>query len=561
MRSVSFLTPSGITKRATPSGITKRANAFVGVCGLFALGAVGCGERPDTYGNAVKEPIKTFALESQVAIVDESANRAVILTPRFDQELDRLSLPVGKGVLKAEVSTDKKRLFVLSSGDVPRRRESDEGARLTVIENDAERRFALESPHSGFAIDPSGRYVALFAAPDGGRQTAFVENPNEIVVVDLQAPAENAVTPRTIRSFGGRPQRVSFTQPLLVRDGSRRLLVIETDKDVQLLDLDHIRDNPRRPEITVRLTTGTNSLALKPAAVVVDDGESGKSDDARIGVRIEGNPNVFTLTLVAAATDARAEEPGTVPNDFRPEVNLTDVGGIPGDITFVRTPAGVRLAAIVPTNKTAVLVDPTTSITTKVEIPEPYSRMSLITNVVGAAGGADTALLYGSGGSRGVAFWSLGKVQEGRGYSSVEVVSLSSAIQNVMDVPPPRSELKVLQGGGANSFFVLNLASRTAAPLTTLAVPSLHISADGQRLWAFQAGSSQLSQVTLDNLHPRPLPLDRTISAVYDVHRIDGARALVAIDPRGGVGATVLDALSPDTAKSKSYYGLLLEDL
>ncbi|HVJ90407.1 MAG TPA: hypothetical protein VM580_11445, partial [Labilithrix sp.] len=176
------------------------------------------------------------------------------------------------------------------------------------------------------------------------------------------------------------------------------------------------------------------------------------------------------------------------------------------------------------------------------------------------ATGSDTALLYGTGGSRGVAFWSLGKTLD-KNYRTVEVVSLATAIARVQDVPPPRPELKVLEGQGASGFFVLNLASRTAAPLTTLAQPTLHVAPDGQRLWAFQRGSFALAAVTLESLHPIQLPLDRPIDSVFDVARVDGGRSLVALDSRGGIGATVLDALSPDTTASRSYYGLMLEGL
>ena len=48
--------------------------------------------------------------------------------------------------------------------------------------------------------------------------------------------------------------------------------------------------------------------------------------------------------------------------------------------------------------------------------------------------------------------------------------------------------------------------------------------------------------------------------AVFDV-RADGGRALVAVDTRGASAVTLLDALAPDTATSRSYYGLLFEDL
>jgi hypothetical protein len=195
-----------------------------------------------------------------------------------------------------------------------------------------------------------------------------------------------------------------------------------------------------------------------------------------------------------------------------------------------------------------------------VDLPEAYDRISLITNVVAGPGGADTALLYGANGSRGVAFWSLGRATGQQPYRSVEVVSLGAGIKQLVDVPPPRPELKVLDSG-ANTFFVLNLTNRTAAPLTTLAAPSIHVAPDGQRLWAFSRGSSQLSQVKLEDLHPIALPIERPIDAVFDVAKRDGGRALIAIDARGAVGATVIDALAPDTVTSHSYYGLLLEDL
>lgn len=539
----------------------KRACCILSLGALVAAFAVGCGDRPDSYEAAIPSQVQSFGLESQVALIDANANRVVLLTPQADQELARTSIPVGKGIIRVEASADGKRLFVLSTGDVKRKKADDERASLTVIENGQGKRYPLESPHSGFAIDPLGRWIAIFAAPGTSTQANFVENPNEIVVVDLQGPIEQAVTPRTIRSFGARPQRIQFSPPLGLRDGTRRLLAVETDQDVALLDLDHIKDKPIRPEITVRLTSGTTAQVNKPGGIVFDDGDPTRNDDARIGVRLEGSPNVVTLTLEPNAADVKPEDPATVPNDFRALVNLTDVGAAPGDIVFVRTDLGLRLAAIVPSTRKAVLVDPTTSITNEVDLPAAFSKISLITNVVGGTSGTDTALLYGSGGaSGGVAFLSLGRA-EGTPYRSVEVVSLATGIDLVTDVPPPKPELKVLRGSSQNAFFVLNLASRTASPLTTLAVPSVVVARDGQRLWAFERGKSNLAQVKLDDLHPVPLPLDRDIDAVYDVAREGGGRSLVAIDVRGGVGATVIDALAPDTAAARSYYGLLLEHL
>jgi hypothetical protein len=533
----------------------------VAVVTMTTLSMSACGDRPEVYDAPVDVEVQAFALSDRVAVLDRPANRVALLTPKPDQGLDRTFVPIGKAAVRAEASPDQKRLFVLSAGDVPRKKDKNERPSLTVVEGGVARRFELESPHSGFSIDPRGRYVALFAAPAAaGTQTAFVENPNEIVIVDLDAQPDAAVTPRTLRSFGGQPQRVSFTEPLSLPGGLRRLLVVETDQDAHLLDLDNVRATPRRPEITMRLTSGATAASVKPAAVVVDDGDPARSDDARIGIRASNDSSVFMFTLVPSPPAQVPEEPGTALNDFFPEPNQTDVGGIPGDIKFVHTDAGLRLAAVVPSAKKAVLVDPTTSITIDVALTAPYSRIALITDVVSGASAADTALLYGSASSSGVAFWSLGKTLD-KNYRTIEVVPLATSIERIRDVPPPRPELKVLEGEGSAGFFVLNLASRTAAPLTTLGQPTLHVASDGQRLWAFQRGTSQLAEVTLDNLHPIPLPLDRPIVAVFDVARADGGRSLVAIDARGAVGATVLDALAPDTTASRSYYGILLEGL
>jgi hypothetical protein len=527
-----------------------------------ALGLVACGDRSDVYDAPIRGA-STFGLEDQVAVVDDGAHRVVRLVAHADQELERTSVAIGKGVVTAAASPDGRRLFILSTGDLTRKKGNDEKPSLTVIEGATARRYPLESPHSGLSIDPLGRWVAIFAAPTSTgslKQATFVENPYEITLVDLSAPLETAVTPRTLRSFGGLPQRVSFTPQITLPGGPRRLMVVETDQDVALLDLDNASATPHRPEVTVRLTSGATATANQPGGVVVDDGDPARSDDARIGIRLANGSSVVTLTLVPNTPDAKTEDPLQIPNDFRTVVNLTEVGGVPGDIVFVRTEAGLRLAALVPTTRSAVLVDPETSIVTNVDLPEPYSKISLITNVVGGAAGSDTALLYGTGGSRGVAFWSLGRAT-GQPYRSVEVVPLSTSVGALIDVPPPRPELKVLAGNGASAFYVLNLATRTASPLTTVGTASLVVSRDGQRLWAFERGRSSLSLVSLADLHPIPLPLDRPIDSVFDVARPEGGRSLIAVDIRGAGGATVLDALVPDTAASRSYYGLLLEDL
>jgi len=516
---------------------------------------VGCGGRPSVWDDA-PSPTRTqvVGLANAVALVDDVSHRAVMLLAREDQQLDRMALPIGKGVIRVEASPDRRRLFVLATGDVPRRSARDERPSLTVIDSSEStptvKRFDLAAPRSGLAIDPRSRWVAVFAASDVA--TTFVENPNEIVLVDLDSPpTANAVVTTTLRSFGGKPQRLTFAPTLGLPEGPRRLLVVESDQDVTLLDLDHQHDAVPRPEITVRLTGGGTSKPLHPAAVAFHDGSPTRSDDARIGIRLTDDTNVITLELAPSSEG---------PNDFVPKINLTDVGGVPSDIGFVSTDGGIRLAALVPSRSSAILVESETSMTTEVKLPAPYRRMSIITDLVPRDTPTDVALLWNATSTAsGVAFWALGKTA-GQPYRSVEVLNLGSSITNVRDVPPPRPELKVLETG-ARGLFVLDLAARTAAPLTTLGTATVTIAPDAERMWAFQPGESRLSAVDLQKLHPMPVVIDRDVSSVHDVARSDGGRSLVAIHARGAYGATVFDARSPDTAYSRLYSGLLLEGL
>jgi hypothetical protein len=257
------------------------------------------------------------------------------------------------------------------------------------------------------------------------------------------------------------------------------------------------------------------------------------------------------LTLGKAATGA--------PNDFAPTVNLADVGGTPTDVAFVRTDAGIRIAALVPSKSSAVLVDPQTSTTLNVSLPQGYSRMSLVTAQAGGSSSADVALLYGPGsGASSVAFWSLGRAL-GEPYRSIEALPLASNISALTDVPAPNDGLKILTAQGA--FYVLDLRARTASPLVTSGEARLFVSPSGERVWAFQNAGTSVAAVALADLHPTPLDLTRPVQSVFEVERKGGGRSLVAIHGAGTIGATVLDATRPELAKAHAYAGLLLEDL
>jgi hypothetical protein len=371
---------------------------------------------------------------------------------------------------------------------------------------------------------------------------------------------------RTIQSFGGTPQRLVFTPVLQLPAGPRRLLLIETDIDLTMLDLNNAFNASPPPEITVPLTTGTTTQQVTTAGLAVDGHDPTDPNDARFAVWASNNTNVFTLQLVAPAKVAA--------NDFVPTIKVTDVGGIPSDVAFVETedptaPNGLALqvAALVPSRSSAVLVDPDNSLTTKVVLPAPYANFSLVTGQVGGTSGAsqvpgtDVALLWNAGGGAqsGVALWTLTHSVT-QPYASIAALGATAPISQAYDVPPPNQQLKVLQMANSQGFYVLDLASHTAPPLHTTQSETLSIAPDGRRLWAFDMGGTDLSAIAFNTLNPVPLTTDLAIAGVYDIARADPhGRALVAIHDQGAIGATVFDANDPVTATSRRVAPLLLE--
>jgi hypothetical protein len=164
----------------------------------------------------------------------------------------------------------------------------------------------------------------------------------------------------------------------------------------------------------------------------------------------------------------------------------------------------------------------------------------------------------------GVAFWRLGRTTDEL-FRSVEALDIGISIGSVKSVPPEGlSHLKILESAGASEFYMLDLNERQSFPMLTDAPGfQVTVSPDGARAWALRPGTPKVASIRLDDLHPTSVELERAVIAVYDVERADGGRSAIALHavPSSALGATVLDALAPDTAKTRFYGGLLLGGL
>ncbi|MFO0565057.1 MAG: hypothetical protein U0263_05315 [Polyangiaceae bacterium] len=520
------------------------------IAALACTGLAACGERPSAWDERVSLPVTSVGLTGSVALVDSSLDRVLMLNASSDRTLLATPLRVGKNVVSTEVSRDSSSMFVLSKGVQPRRNPDDELPSLTVIDGGTEpkvsARYQLTDPLQGIAIDPQGEWAVVYDA--GG----IVVNPNELIFVKTGDPGFEPFS-KTLRSFGGRPERLTFTSELTVPNGPpRRFLIVETGQDVSLVDLSDLN----REEVTLILPQTAAGDTGKPLEVAFHDGEADDKTDARIAVRLANDSNVMLVDLGAPA--AGEDKP------FKATVNVADVGGVPSSIAFVQTDGGLRLAALVPSAKGASLVDPATTVVELVDFPKPFSRITRVTDdVSNKPQKSDVALLW-SNQTTGIAFWSLGKTS-GTPFRSVDDYDIGIAVSGVKSVPGDQyAHLKILESASASEFYVLDLDQRQSFPMLTNASGfELHVSPDGERAWALRPGTPDFASIDLANLHPTSIQVERDVAAVYDVARRDSGRAAIALHVHEGangvsIGATVLDALDPDTAKSRFYGALML---
>lgn len=535
--------------QATP--LERAARRFRPLLAGVLLCLAGC-ERDEAW-NTRFEPGEVVGLRAAVAVVDRERDEVLLLSSSAENALTGRRVKVGKNIVTAVPTQDRELLLVLTRGVVPRLRENDERPLLTVVSGRSDgrvlKRYELDDPLRKLVLDPSGEWAVAYDAEGA------VVNLNELMLVHLAAP-EEAPIPITIRSSGGTPQRFTFTGPLAVEGGgTHRLLVIETEQNLSIIDL----ENPSAVETYVPLPSTSSAAAARPAQVVYHDDVDGDARTAAyLAVRLANDSSVLTLRLAPPRPESRAA--------FSVINNILDAGAQPSTIDFVETEGGLRLAALVPSRSRAVLFDPETSKSETVEFDRPYSGMARITGLVTERPEVgDVALLY-SDSAPSIAFWQLARASS-TPYASFEHYAVESRVSQVVDVPgTDYAHLKLLTEQSGQGFFLLDLESRLSHPMRALNGFSLRLAPDGRRAWAFAPGALQLAQLDFENKHPISVAVERPVQDVFDIERTSGSgRTLLVLHASSpfaassDLGATLFDAVNPDSARSRFYSGLGLE--
>jgi len=549
----------------------------IGLCATAgALLLAACGDRSAEW-DAPQSVLFKGELRDAVVLIDNSLNRGLVITAGSDQNLDFAVVPLGKRIASATTSPDRERMFIVSQGDEVLLRPTDEGPALTVLQAGhltEPRRYELPFALTSLALDPTGRFAIVYAGDGSGG--AFIKNPNELIVVDLAAaPSANNPSRRTLPShLGGSPKRLTFTPPLHLPAEDRRLLVVETDRDVIMLDL----ERPDRPEVSIPVKDPvTDARALSPAGISIDPGRAGSSPRyPSIAVRINADDNVIIYTLGPSG-----REPPD--NDFAATPNAAVVGGVPSDMAFVNTNQGPRLAVLVPApTQSGFLIDVSNSATLSAKLAAGYQSLSPVAGFASdLEASGDQLLLWSTDGRvSSVAFWDLDKLPDVPSGSSidtlkaVETITLNGTVASV--VSTPGQNLKVVETT-SRALYVLDPGQHRTLALDAVTNVELRYSRDGMRAWGFAPSQHDLAQITLPEAEIAVVKVERPVADVVEIEAKDGGKALLALHTYGNslstgntavvsgqtasIGVTVFDALSPSVLKSRSYSAVLLEGL
>ena len=532
-----------------------RSARIVGACALLA--SIGCGGRPDAWDARFTAGVdpqgnqQVAGLEGSVAVLDPGLNQVMMLTSPERHQLVVQRLPVGRDVVRFVSSPSRDRLFVLSRGVQPRLRSDDEAPQLLVFDGGVAPeqigQYTLQDPYEQLEIDPAGEWLIIHGSE------GLVSNPNELILVQQ---GRNSQLSKTLDSYGGKPVRFTFTGELSVPgESARRLLVVQREKDLAIIDL----ADPDAPEITVGLPEKASGGFASPQAVAYHDAVGGIP--AMLAVQLAGDSNVYLLTIGPSNSPEHA---------LSLDANLVDVGGVPSTIDFVQTQkdGGLRLAALVPSKSAAVLIEPGSSMTLEVKLPQPFDKIRRITDDVSESSGQDIALLYGQ--TNTIAFWQLGTTT-GTPYRSVDAYDISIKVDSVLDIPggvfPDRKILAGASTSASQQFYVLDLSERKSFPLDVLKNLTLNLSPDGERLWAYDSGAMGFAQLTFDPLQPTSLYTEKPIHFVHDfaTSKADARSAIALHILSNGDGntldATLFDGLEPSSSDTRFFDALELEGI
>jgi hypothetical protein len=374
-----------------------------------------------------------------VALLSDALQSAVLFRPDGSGVLDaRVGLP---GQVLTWTPLNQNRIAVLTTDD-----ES-----LTILDGATfrGRRVDLPSAFDAMTASDDGRWLVLSYAPgSSGAGDDILFNPNEIGLVDLQAP-DLAV--RTLSLTGPRPERFVFAPPFSLGGEALHYVVALGQSAVSFVDL--LSTDPANVQRLVRLADPASGASFVPDTVVFTADDASRTDDMTAYTIVQGASQLYAIDLLPA--DA---ESGRV---LQPAVNLVGLGGgVSSAASFV---VDGRQKLLVTTSSYSLdVVDVETSQVRRIALSA--SPLTAVVTYSQVEDGAERprALLW-SPGANVVYFAELDQL-EAQGVGALRARAVGGRVAQVLlsEVAPDTAVIAYQSGGG---FGLLRLSTRTEVPI------------------------------------------------------------------------------------------------
>lgn len=512
---------------------------------VLTAGLLACGSQDESLDRAL-DLLDPVALESTLVMVDKAAPQAFLLDTNADPlPTEPIVVELPHGPSRALRRNAQDEALVLCQGRRADREHDEEPATLVALRpNGRTREYELGNPFDKLEQSPDGRYAFLFKSKSGSTGR-LLDNPNEVALVDLDKdPDDDAVSIRTLRSFGDSPESVVFSPEMSIAGEDRRLAVVLSATNVTLIDLGHLDHR----ETTVQLA-GDGDSKVTPQQVLFN------REAPELYVRGTGSPDVFVFNLSQRAGESETED-GELRNDFRPFIDQLGVGGNPSAMALYDDPTGPRLL-VLSSGRLASVVEASTSQVVSVQLPNEASDVLLFT----APSPRDDeskprALLYRPGQST-VMFLDLVDLEE-RGTRNLETLDLQRPVKSILPMVEEGRAL-VLHDEAAVS--VIDLAGRTAPPIASSEpLDGALFDAERHRLWVGPRDQSYVAWLNLDTGDTPEVLLDYPVAQLVPLFE-SGKLAIIHDHLLGLV--TVLDVSGerPSEDDARSTRGFFAADL
>jgi len=516
--------------------------SFRSMCGLgYALlaSAYACSSDPAPRAFDVSQSQTPVVLDDSLAFLDASNRTAYLLDLRGSRpkaETQRVALP--KAPLQIVRRQQHNEALVLCAGE--RGSDTDEAARAMLVALSAEgdtREYDLgTTPFDAITQADDGRYAVAHRAGHSASSGRTLDNPNELIVVDLDqgAEAESAVTRKTPPGLGHTLTSVLISPAITIAGEERRLLIGLSAAEVSIFDLGHLE---RRPTI-VQLDETRN---IDPVQVLFSQ------DHPTMFVRAQSSDNIFMFRF--EPFDNQDPEG----NDFQPSINPLSSGGRPRDMALFGSGTAERLLVLA--NQQVSVIDPSSSKTTSVTLKSPAESILLFQ----AASPQDTreqthALLY-SNGSSALSFFdpeALGDEPS----DSVEQIVPQQAVVRMIPLLDDNTVV-LLQ---SNLVTVLDLEQRTLTPISTSAsLIDAIFDPERKKLWVGPSGSPYIQNLDIATGRTGDeLRLDAPVKTLLPM--FSQGRLLVLHGESSGY-LTLVEADTPDREHALSLRGFFVSQL